>query len=186
MKDKRDTSRDGREATPLATNRSAKTRTRAGAATARAAGGSAGGRPRRDEVTALQLRGIAAILSHPTISAAADEIGVHPRTMTRWFAERAFSAEYERQMAELQLELWRRMLSVRGEVWERFLELLASADERIAIRATTWLLDRMLAVPAILTRSTGPPDESTRAVSPRLRAFLDETPAIDTDEDYPA
>ncbi len=116
---------------------------------------------------------MSAILAHPTITAAAEEIDVHPRTISRWFKEPAFAAEYLGQMSDLQLELWRQMLTVRNEVWNRFLELTRSDDERIAIRATIWFLDRMLSVPAILTRSADELDEIGAEIPPKLRAFLE-------------
>ena len=79
--------------------------------------------------------------------AAAEEIGVHPRTISRWFTRQRF-AEYLGQMTELRMELLRQMLGVRSEVWNRFLELMRSTDERIRRqRATTRYLDRMLSVP---------------------------------------
>lgn len=119
----------------------------------------AGGRPPREELTPPQLRGMKALLTQPTMVAAAEEIGVHPRTISRWSKEPAFRAEYLGQMTELQMELWRQMLAVKSEVWNRFLELMRSTDERIALRATTWFLDRMLSVPVILSQIAGEDDE---------------------------
>lgn len=142
------------------------------AAEARPAGATTrarGGRPRRDDVTTIQHRGITALLTQPSMAAAAAEIGVHPRSLSRWFEEPAFAAEYEAQASELQQELWRRMLGVRGEVWDRFLELVRSKDERVALRATTWLLGRMLSQPPV-RRAAG--DEEERAIPPRLRELL--------------
>lgn len=105
------------------------------------------GRPPREELSPQQLTGIHALLTQPTFVAAAQEIGVHPRTLSRWMKERPFRAEYLRQMTELQAELWRQMLLVRTEVWRRFLELMRSSDEKVALRATTWYLDKVLTVP---------------------------------------
>jgi hypothetical protein len=89
-------------------------------------------------VCPLQRLGINALLAQPNMAAAADAIGVLPRTMPRWFKEAAFAREYEAQMEELQHELWRGMLGVRREVWDRFLEFVRSKDERVALRATSW------------------------------------------------
>ena len=72
----------------------------------------AAGRPPREELTPPQLRAIKALLTLPTTVAAAEEIGVHPRTISRWSKEPAFRAEYLGQMSELQIELWRQMLGV--------------------------------------------------------------------------
>jgi hypothetical protein len=139
--------------------------------------GSSGGRPPHEEVTPQQLRAIASVLAHPTVAAAAKEIGVHPRTISRWFKEPAFMAEYVSQMSELQLVLWSQMLGVRNEVWSRFLELMRSPDERVALRATTWALDRLLSVPAILNRIAIGDEEAQPSVPPRVRALLEQVDA---------
>lgn len=106
-----------------------------------------GGRPPREDLTPQQLRGIHALLTQPPMAAAAAEIDAHPRTISRWMKERAFRAEYLAQMTELRAELWRQMLAVRNEVWNRYLELMRSNDEKVALRATTWFLDKVLSVP---------------------------------------
>ena len=136
-----------------------------------------GGRPPREELGPEQLKGLAALMTQPTIAAAADEIGVHPRTLSRWMQEPPFRAEYMRQMNDLQHELWRQVLSARDEAWNRFLELLRSGDERIAVRAATWYLDRMLSVPPIL-RSLGAEDGQPN-ISPRVRMLLAEAEEIE-------
>ena len=71
-------------------------------------------------------------------------------------------------MAELQLELWRQMLAVRHDAWLRFLRLLQSDDERIALRADMWLLDRLLAVPTMVERL----EETADPISLLLRIFV--------------
>jgi len=137
------------------------------------------GRPPREELSALQLAGIHALLTQPTIVAAAAEIEVHPRTISRWMKERSFRAEYLRQMTELQAELWRQMLSVRNEVWTRYLELMRSNDEKVALRATTWFLDKVLSVPPMLGQISFEDDDLDPHTSPSLRSLLAETEAIE-------
>jgi len=139
----------------------------------------AGGRPPREELTPPQLRGVKALLTQPTTVAAAEEIGVHPRTISRWSKEPAFRAEYLGQMTALQIELWRQMLAVKSEVWDRYLELMRSSDERIALRATTWYLDRMLSIPAILSQIALEDDGVDPDTSPRLRTLLEAAEAIE-------
>jgi len=64
---------------------------------------------------------------------------------------------------------------------------MRSTDERIALRATTWFLDRMLSAPVILSQIAGEDDEIDPDISPRLRTFLDSAEAIERgDEDDPA
>lgn len=117
------------------------------------------GRPLREELTPLQLAGIHALLTRPTMTAAAQEIGAHPRTMSRWMKEPAFRTEYLAQTTELRAELWRQMLSVRKEVWNRYLELMRSNDEKVALRATTWFLDKVLSAPPMLDQFSVEDDE---------------------------
>ena len=136
-----------------------------------------GGRLPRKDLTPLQLRGLNALLTQPTIVAAAEEIEVSPRTLSRWIKQHPFRTEYLGRMTELQVELWRQMLDVRVEVWGRFLELMRSPDERIALRASTWFLDRMLSVPAMLAQISPEDDDLGHHASPSLRAFLNEADA---------
>lgn len=138
-----------------------------------------GGRPPRDELTSLQLRGIHALLTQPTMAAAAAEIDAHSRTVSRWMKGRAFRAEYLAQMTELQAELWRQMLSVRTEVWNRYLELMRSNDEKVALRATTWFLDKVLSVPAFLSQISLEEDVFDPGISPSLRTLLAEAEVVE-------
>lgn len=137
----------------------------------------AAGRPPREELMPQQLRGIHALMTHPTTASAAEEIGVHPRTLSRWLeADPRFRAAFFAQMNELQLGLWRDMLSVRGAAWTRFTELLNSDDPRIALRAATWLLGQLLSVPPMVARLNAD-DGPGAAVPPRLLTFLQEAEA---------
>lgn len=87
-------------------------------------------------------------------------------------------------MTELQSELWRQMLAVRSEGWNRFVELMRSPDERIALRATTWFLDRMLSRPAILSDRAHGDEDDEPDIPLRLDRFLGEPKAVERgDED---
>lgn len=125
-----------------------------------------------EDLTPQQLRGINALLSQPSIKAGADEIGVHPRTISRWLREPAFHAQYVAEMVHLQHELWRGMLRLRNDAWDRFRQLLESPDERIALRASTWALNQIMSVPAILNQTTIAVDAP--AIPPALWAFLEQ------------
>lgn len=130
----------------------------------------AGGRPPREVLTPQQLRGLDALMTHPSITAAAATIGVHPRTISRWMREPAFRAEYVEQLTQLREELWREMLAVKEEVWTRFLQLLRSKDERIALRAATWFLGQVLTAPSIV--NPGMLRDEEPVLSTELHAFL--------------
>ena len=137
------------------------------------------GRPPGEEFTPLQLAGIHALLTQPTMAAAGKEIGVSARTINRWSKQRAFRAEYLGQMTELQAELWRQMLSVRTEVWNRFLELMRNNDEKVALRAATWYLDKVLSVPPMLGQMALQDDDLDPNTPPSLRSLLEVTEAVE-------
>ena len=132
---------------------------------------SAASRTPGEPLTPQQVRGINALLTQPSIKAAADEIGVHPRTISRWLREPAFHAQYVAEMADLQHELWRGMLQLRNDAWDRFRQLLESPDERIALRASTWALNLILSVPAILNQTTNGVDAPS--VSPASWVYFE-------------
>lgn len=137
------------------------------------------GRPPREELSAQQLAGIHALLTKPTIVAAAEEIDVHPRTISRWMKERSFRAEYQGQVRELQAEVWRQMLSVRNEVWTRYLELMRSNDEKVALRATTWFLEKVLSVPPMVGQFSLEDDDLYPHATASLRTFLVKADAVE-------
>lgn len=143
--------------------------------------GARGGRPRREGLTPLQLRGINALLMQPTAAGAAREVGVSPETISRWLGERQFSGEYLRQLNKMQVELWGQMLAVRSDVFDRFRELI-QGDPKYALRACLWFLDRMLSVPAIVAH-TPARDEDEVAIPPEARALLERLKAVLGDDE---
>jgi hypothetical protein len=118
-----------------------------GAATSRAKGG----RPRRDDLQPQDYRAITALMTNPSHRAAAAEIGVSPRTLSRMMRNPKFAAEFDGQVSALRLELWARMLSKRDEVLVRFDQLVQSDSEAVALRATLWFLERVLGQPEALS-----------------------------------
>jgi hypothetical protein len=139
------------------------------------------GRSARRDLTPQQIQGINALFTQPTMTAAAASIGVHPRTLSRWLQEPAVLSEYEQMRVQLQLETWHGLLAMRQEALARFRELVHSKDERVALRATTWLIERTLTVPSIPRGADNEPRSSAPSVSPRLQAFLDQ-PGIEREE----
>jgi hypothetical protein len=111
------------------------------------------GRPASSELDARQLQAIALYITNPNKTVVAAEIGVAPKSVTRWFQNPVFVAEYQRQLGDVQFELWAQMVAVKNDAWERFKDLMADSDARISLRATTWFLDRFLSSPGFLSRS---------------------------------
>lgn len=111
------------------------------------------GRHASSELDARQLQAIALYIANPNKTVVAAEIGVTRKSISRWFQSPLFVAEYQRQLGDVQFELWAQMVAVKNEAWERFKKLMADSDPRISLRATTWFLDRFLSSPAFLGRS---------------------------------
>jgi hypothetical protein len=118
-----------------------------GAATSRAKGG----RPRRDDLQSQDYRAITALMTNPSHRAAAAEIGVSPRTLSRMMRNQKFAAEFDAQVSALRLELWAGMLANRHEVLARFDQLVHSDNDAVALRATLWFLERVLGQPEALS-----------------------------------
>lgn len=111
------------------------------------------GRPASSELDARQLQAIALYIANPNKTAVAAEIGVARKSVSRWFESPVFVAEYQRQLGDVQFELWAQMVAAKDGAWERFKKLMADPDPRISLRATTWFLDRFLSSPGFLGRS---------------------------------
>jgi hypothetical protein len=108
------------------------------------------GRHASSELDARQLQAIALYITNPNKTVVAAEIGVTRKSISRWFQSPLFVAEYQRQLGDVQFELWAQMVAVKNEAWERFKKLMADPDPRISLRATTWFLDRFLSSPGFL------------------------------------
>jgi hypothetical protein len=115
--------------------------------------GSGRGRPVRTELDARQLQAIHLYLADPNKTRVAEEIGVALKTLSRWFQNPVFLAEYRRQLDDIQLDLWTQLIAAKDQAWEHLLWLMIASEPRVSIRATTWLLDRLLSSPSFLDRS---------------------------------
>ena len=111
------------------------------------------GRPIRDELDARQLQAIHLYLANPNKARVAEEIGVSPKTLSRWFKDPVFLAEYRRQLDDVQFDLWTQLIAAKDQAWEHLIWLMTASEPRVSIRATTWLLDRLLSSPSFLDRS---------------------------------
>ncbi len=140
------------------------------------------GRTARTELTAQQLQAIALYISNPNKAAVAAEIGVSPKSVSRWFQNPAFVTEYRRQLGEVQLELWAQMVAVKNEAWDRFKKLMADVDPRISLRATTWFLDRFLSAPTFIGRSTARETGIEAQLQRRERELLELVGTLGRDE----
>lgn len=111
------------------------------------------GRPPSSELDARKLQAIAFYLLDPNKAKVAERVGVAPKTLSRWFQDPMFIAEYRRQLSDVQVELWTRLIATKDLAWERLILLMTRSEPAVSLRATTWLLNHVLSSPRFLDRS---------------------------------
>ena len=83
---------------------------------------------------------IAALLSMPTLPAAAQEVGVAEKTLKRWMREDSFAQEFAKARREfLELAL-ARLQRASGQATTKLMELLDAEDDKLALRAALGIL----------------------------------------------
>lgn len=130
-----------------------------------------GGRPKSDDLTATEIRAISEFIAHPVKAAVAKKLGVSERTLIRMFQKPTVDAEYTRQLAALQQELWSKMVASKDELWEGLLALTRDENPSVRFRAITWVLGNVLTPP----RLVAPPvrSEIDEALTARMTALAD-------------
>ena len=131
------------------------------------------GRPPSNELDARKLQAINYYLSDPNKANVAEKLGVTPKTVSRWFQDPVFVAEYNRQLDDIRLDLWAQMNAAKDEAWARLMILLRVAPPPISLRATTWLIDRLLSPPKFLDRSEAPQTGIAESLEARERELLE-------------
>ena len=126
------------------------------------------GRPARTVVEPRQMIAIGLLMEGKTQKAVGEELGVDEKTISRWLREPAVKLEFGQQLAASSAEMWAQMIAQRAEVWATFRKLLQSQDERIALRAATWYLSRVMSLTSMEDLLEG----ETRALRPLPRSFL--------------
>ena len=92
-------------------------------------------------LTPRQRRGITAMLSCPTIKAAADEARVNPKTLTRWLAQPEFIAELKAAQAGIIDRASGRLIQGLELALDTLADLMQSAESESVKRsaASEWL-----------------------------------------------
>jgi hypothetical protein len=103
---------------------------------------------------------------------------LEPRTLSRWFQDPVFIAEYRRQLGDVQMELWIRLVATKDLAWERLISLMTESEPAVALRATTWLLNHLLSSPRFLDRSAALQTGITADLESRELELLERAGAI--------
>ena len=137
------------------------------------------GRSPRPGVSSIQRRAIEALVTTPTRAAAAAKVGVHERTIRRWFQQQAFREAHDARLDEVLEEPQDAMAAAHPELWATFIDLTHSRNESTRLRAITWFYDRLDRQRAHLLsrRDRGGALELPRA----LRALYEELENPDTE-----
>ena len=86
-------------------------------------------------LTPKQQKALAALLTEPTILAAADKVGVNERTLHRWLEERAFETAYRTARREAVTQAIARLQQVSTHAVTVLVNVMVSKDTPPATRA---------------------------------------------------
>lgn len=134
------------------------------------------------ELDARKLEAIALFISDPNKTRVAERIGVDPRTVSRWFQEPVFVAEYHRQLDDVRLDLWAQMNSSKDTAWAQFMGLLSGGPPAISLRASMWFLDRLLFPPKFTEWSEALQTGIAESLRARERQLLESAGVLERDD----
>lgn len=87
-------------------------------------------------MTQSKERAIAALLSHPTRTAAAEAAGITPRTLQRYFEDGDFTTAYKRAFAELIQDAVRQAQQTIAPALSAFSDILADESAPLAVKVS--------------------------------------------------
>jgi hypothetical protein len=83
-----------------------------------------------EKLSRKKEQAIAALLVSPTLSIAAEKVGVHERTLFRWLKNEDFKAEYQRLRRECVTAATAKLQSAMGKAVDAMLEILEAEETR--------------------------------------------------------
>ena len=100
-----------------------------------------------DKLTAKQHKAIAALMSSPTIGAAAQVVGVNERTLYTWLEDDTFSAAYRAARREAVGQAIARLQQISSPAVDRLEQLMVCGKPAIELGAARTILE--MAVKAV-------------------------------------
>lgn len=97
-----------------------------------------------DRLTTRQQAAISALLTAPTITAAAETIGAGEKTIRRWLAEPAFRSALADAEGALIDGAVRRLLALQADALDALGDVLATGTPAQRLRAASIVLDSMM------------------------------------------
>lgn len=98
-----------------------------------------------DRLTTRQQAAISALLTAPTITAAAETIGAGEKTIRRWLAEPAFLAELQRAETAVIEHTTRRLSAATTQALDTVIRIMETgSSDSVKLRAAIALLDTTL------------------------------------------
>lgn len=100
--------------------------------------------PQNVTLTQQQQRAIGALLTSPTLTAAAKSTGVARKTLYRWMEDPAFRAALDAAESEVLDGVSRRLLALAEKAADKLDALLDSANDNVRLRAASVTLDILM------------------------------------------
>jgi hypothetical protein len=96
------------------------------------------------DLTTRQVQGVIALMSSPSISAAADKIGVQRRTLERWLKDDNFNAALQAQKAEALAQASRALLHLAQGATIALAQGLKAEKISVRLRSADIVLTKLL------------------------------------------
>jgi len=88
-----------------------------------------------------QVRGIAALLTEPTITAAAEKAGVQPKTIYRWLKQPEFTAALSEAQAREIETASRRLAGMQSDALDALADVFARSDRLAALNVADFFIE---------------------------------------------
>ena len=102
------------------------------------------GRAKQDKLNAKQLRAIELLANGETKSGTAKIVEVNPKTIYAWYKQDEFKNELDKKVIEVKKQVEVKLAVQVEPLMDKLIAIaLKSKDDRVALQATTYALDRL-------------------------------------------